>query len=63
MEIKKLWYAVMTDNDDTDHSLGSDSREIAIEAAKVLRKEGYKDAYVAVVDPVDDFCLVEIRDF
>lgn len=60
---KKLWYAVMNDNEDTDHSCGFWDKERAIEKAKEIRGFGYTDAYVAVVDPEDDFCIDEIRDF
>lgn len=60
---KKLWYAVMIDNEDTDCGYGSFDKEAAIEKAKEWRKYGYTDAYVVVVDTKDSFCLDEIRDF
>ena len=59
----KLWYAVMIDNEDTDHGLGCFDKKIAIRTAKQLRSLGYSDAYVSVVDPDDDFTLEVIRDF
>lgn len=63
MEGKKLWYAVMMDNEDTDHGFGSFDLEKAIAIAKDARKSGDEDAYIAVIDPDDDFCIDEIRDF
>ena len=60
---KKLWYAVMIDNEDTDHGCGSWDKERALKSAKKTRELGYPDAYVAVVDPDDDFTLEVIRDF
>lgn len=60
---KKLWYAVMIDNEDTDHGYGCFDKKIAIRTAKQMRSLGYSDGYVAVVDPEDDFCIGEIRDF
>lgn len=60
---KKLWYAVMIDNEDTDHWCGFWDKERAIEKAKQTRRLGYPDAYVAVVTPDDDFTIEEIRDF
>lgn len=63
MESKKVWYAVMMDNEDTDHGIGSYKKDMVIAMAKKLRKDGCEDAYVAVIDPEDDFCIDEIRDF
>lgn len=63
MESKKVWYAVMRDNEDTDHGYGSFDLENAIKMANDMRKDGDADAYIAVIDPEDDFCLDEIRDF
>lgn len=63
MESKKVWYAVMMDNEDTDHGTGSFNMEEAIEKAQKMRNDGYADAHVAVIDPEDDFCFEEIRDF
>lgn len=59
----KLWYAVMNDNEDTDHGFGFFDKERAIKKAKEIRELGFTDAYVAVVDPNDDFTLEVIRDF
>lgn len=59
----KVWYAVMMDNEDTDHGTGSFVKREAIKMAKKYRKNGYKDAYIAVIIQEDDFCIDEIRDF
>ena len=63
MESKHIWYAVMKDNEDTDHSYGSHDLEKAIEMANKLHKSGDEEAYIAVIDPEDDYCFDEIRDF
>lgn len=63
MESKKDWYAVMTDNEDTDHSYGSFDLEKAIAMTNYIRMSGYEDAYIAVIDTQYDFCVDEIRDF
>lgn len=63
MESKKVWYAVMKDNEDTDHGYGSHDLEKAIEMANKMRKSGDEEAYIAVIDPDDDYCIEEIRDF
>lgn len=59
----KVWYAVMMDNEDTDHGTGSFREEEALQMASQLRKQGHPDAYVALIDPEDDYCIDEIRDF
>ena len=59
-EEKTIWYAVMSDHEDTDASFGSDYFG---EAANMLRDEierGNTDAYIAVYDSTDGFCLDEI---
>ena len=60
---KKVWYAVMLDNEDTDHGTGSFIEAEAVAMAKDYRDRGYTEAYIAAIDPEDDFCLDEIRDF
>lgn len=62
---KKLWYAVMTDRDDTDWGTGSYDREEA-EKMVVNNTTFYqKDGYIAVIDegngsPVSKVCVAEI---
>ena len=63
MEGKKLWYAVMIDNEDTDHDYGSFDLGKATVMAIDLRMSGYEGAYIAVIDTDDDFCVDEIREF
>ena len=63
MEGKKLWFAVMLDNEDSDHGLGFYQKEKAVKFTKNLRNDGYPEAYIAVVDDSDDFTVEEIRDF
>lgn len=59
---RKVWYAVLRDFEDNDHSTGSFRKRAALREARKLRKGGYPDAHIALIDPVDDFCLGEIRD-
>lgn len=49
MENKMLWYAVMTDNTDTDLGTGSFGLAAAQELLNVYRAD-YPDAYIAVID-------------
>ena len=60
---KKIWYAVLRDNERTDHSTGSFRKREAIKMARQLRKDGYPEAYIAVLDDETDYCYDEIRDF
>lgn len=69
---KKLWYAIMQDNEDTDWGIGSFDREEAIAKAKSWKNNGSPDAYIAVIDAnyddngeptTDGECVEEIRDF
>ena len=57
---KKLWFAVMKDREDTDHGYGSHDLEEAEEMCREM-KEDNPDAYIAVIDPKDDFCVEEIE--
>lgn len=60
----KLWYALMTDNDDTDWGTGTFDREEAIEKVKTWRNGPYPDAYIAVIDDgATPVCIDEIRTF
>lgn len=59
----KVWYAVMRDHEDTDHGTGSFSKREAIRLAKQYRKDGDPEAFVALIEPEDDFCIDEIHDF
>lgn len=62
---KKLWYAVMRDNEDYDWGTGSFSLEEAEEMVK-----NYPEGYIAVIDAnydeegnatTDPICVEEIR--
>ena len=64
---KNYWYAVMTDNEDTDWGTGSyDLTEAEAQVAD-YKQNGYPDAYIAVIDegcaddPADPICVEEIR--
>lgn len=59
MENKKIWYAVLMDDDDDDWGYGSENRTEAIEMAENIGE----DAYIAVIDTTDDdpLCIAEIR--
>ena len=59
-----VWYAVMKDNDDTDWGYGSFDIDEARARVRNYRADGYKDAYIAVIDDGDDpICIGEIREF
>jgi hypothetical protein len=55
------WYAKMMDNEDTDHGTGTFDKEEALEWLEEMRAEGNEEAYIAVIDDTDDFCIDEIR--
>lgn len=59
----KVWYAVMRDHEDNDHGTGSFNKREAIRMARQYRQQGDTDAYIALIDPEDDFCIDEIHDF
>lgn len=56
-----IWYAKMMDNEDTDHGMGTFDKEEALEWLEEMRKDGNDEAYIAVIDDADDFCIDEIR--
>lgn len=60
-EENRIWYALMLDREDTDHGTGSFDREEAICMAREYRASGYPEAYVALIDPKDDYCIGEMR--
>ena len=59
MENRKIWYAVLRDEDDNDWGSGSEDRAEALQMAEEIGE----DAYVAVIDVTDDdpLCIDEIR--
>ena len=61
---RKLWYAIMQDNDDQDWGIGSHDKTEAIERVLGMRNE-YHDAYIAVIDESgnEPMCIEEIREF
>lgn len=62
--MSKLWYALMTDNDDADWGTGTFALEEAIEKAKQWRNSRYPDAFIAViVEDCTPICVEEIREF
>ena len=59
----KIWYAVLTDNNDNDWGTGSAIERETVEMARKYRENGYPDAYVAIIaDSADPVCIGEIRD-
>lgn len=58
--MKKLWYAVLENEDDNDWGYGSFSLN---EAKEMCLKLESKDSYIAVVedDGYDSLCIAEIR--
>lgn len=58
----KLWYAVMTDDQDQDWGTGSYDLAEATAKVKSLLDE-YPDAYIAVIqEGKNPICIDEIRD-
>ena len=51
------WYALMRDKEDTDHSNGTYDYDKAVRMLRDMVADGYQDAYIAVIDPREDFCL------
>lgn len=63
----KKWYAVMRDNEDTDWGTGSTRLREAAKMVRKMRREGYEEAHIAVIDITSDdmthqVCIDEIRD-
>lgn len=58
---RNVWFAVMLDNEDKDHGMGSFDIYTALDIALKYRAKGYPDAYILAVDPEDDFALFDIR--
>lgn len=70
-EMKKLWYAVLVDNEDNDWGTGSFDLAEAQAKVAALRAQGEEDAYIAVIDAnydaegnptTDGECVEEIRE-
>ena len=55
------WYAVMVDREDTDHGYGSHDLEEAKAMCRTQKEIGHPEAYIAVIDPKDDFCMDTIE--
>ncbi len=56
------WYAVMTDNEDTDWGYGSHNLNEASEMVTKYKSMGYNEAHIAVIDETaDPVCIEEIR--
>ena len=62
---KRIWYAVVLDQEDTDWGTGSFDKDEAIRMCLSYREdEEYKDAYIAVIDDgPDPVCIDVIKDF
>lgn len=61
----KLWYAVMRDRDDIDWGTGSYDLDEARELMNDWRKEGWPNAYIAVIDESGELgavCVDEYHD-
>lgn len=57
-----VWYAVLCDAEDNDYGVGSTRKRDALRLARQYRRAGYYEAYIAVVDPSDGYCIAVIRD-
>lgn len=51
----------MADKEDTDHGTGTFDKAEALKELSRYKENGFKDAYIAVVDDEDDFVIDEIR--
>lgn len=61
--VATIWYAVMTDSEDTDWGTGSYDLDEAREKVSSLKAQGYPEAYIAVINEGDDpICVDEIRE-
>ena len=60
----KKYYTVLRDNDDNDWGYGSYNKRTAAKMVRDLRKSGYPDAYIAVIEgsAADAVCTAEIHD-
>lgn len=60
----KLWYAIMTDLEDNDWGTGSYDKAEALAKVAELRRDGYSNAYIAVIEESesDAVCVEEIHD-
>lgn len=54
----KTWYAVMKDHEDNDWGIGSTRKRDAIRMVRELRRLGFTDAYIVVID--DGACPVAV---
>lgn len=62
-ETARVWYAVMRDREDNDHGTGSFDLDEALRMAREYRQIGDEEAYIALIDPKDDYCIDEMHDF
>lgn len=62
MKKNNIWYAVMTDSDDTDWGTGSFDKNEALEMA-LKNADIYPDSYIAVIDDTsaEKVCIAEIH--
>lgn len=55
MKKAKTWYAAMRDLDDSDWGTGSYNKREAAKMVRKLRREGYPEAFIEIVEVVDEF--------
>ena len=63
--MKKIWYAVLRDNEDNDWGYGSYNKREAAKMVRKLRREVNPDAYIAIIEVADEYnsiCVGEIHD-
>lgn len=48
--MKKIWYAVMRDAEDSDWGYGSHNKREAAKMVRKLRREGHPDAFIEIVE-------------
>lgn len=58
---RRIWFAIMMNNEDNDWGYGSVDKAQALQMLETTR-EDHPDAYIAVIDDGDDpVCIKEIR--
>lgn len=55
--MKRIWYAAVYDQEDSDLGYGSTRKAEAIRMARAMRRAGYPNACVVVADSTDGFAL------
>lgn len=52
--MKKIWYAVMRDTEDNDWGYGSHNKREAAKMVRKLRRDGYPEAFIEIVEETEN---------